>query len=203
MNGLDGIILAGGQSRRMGGSMKALLPVGEQLMIERVREKMQLLCSNITAVAASEEQAKRLSDLKLATVIDTSPGQGPLAALVTAFQYSRHSALWVSACDMPFVSEKAAALLVDYMERSGSMAAVPVINGRLHPLQAVYRAECAEQAKQCLLDGDYSMKGFLKRISHVRVTEEPFAAAGIHLNFVDNINTPEEYQEAQRAGKGV
>ncbi|CAM3112141.1 molybdenum cofactor guanylyltransferase [Paenibacillus lupini] len=203
MNGLDGIILAGGQSRRMGGSMKALLPVGEQLMIERVREKMQLLCSNITAVAASEEQAKRLSDLKLVTVIDTSPGQGPLAALVTAFQYSRHSALWVSACDMPFVSEKAAALLVDYMERSGSMAAVPEINGRLHPLQAVYRAECAEQAQQCLLDGDYSMKGFLKRISYVRVTEEPFAAAGIHLNFVDNINTPDEYQNAQLAGKGV
>lgn len=200
---IDGIILAGGQSRRMGGSMKALLPVGEQTMIERVREKMQQLCGKITAVVASEEQAKLLSDLKLPTVIDTLPGQGPLAALHSAFQNSRYSVLWVSACDMPFVSEKAAALLVDYMERSGSMAAVPEIHGRLHPLQAIYRAECAEPAQQCLMDGDYSMKGFLKRIPYVRVTEEQFAAAGIHLNFVDNINTPEEYQEAQRAGKEV
>ncbi|MGO4107236.1 molybdenum cofactor guanylyltransferase [Paenibacillus sp. YAF4_2] len=203
MNGLDGIILAGGQSRRMGGSMKALLPVGEQVMIERVREKMQLLCGNITAVVASEEQIKLLSELKLPTLIDTSPGQGPLAALHTAFQYSNHSVLWVSACDMPFVSEKAAALLVDYMERSGSMAAVPEIHGRLHPLQAVYRVECAVQTQQCLLDGDYSMKGFLKRIPYVRVNEEQFMAAGILLNFVDNINTPEEYQEAQLAGKEV
>ncbi|SFE99325.1 molybdopterin-guanine dinucleotide biosynthesis protein A [Paenibacillus catalpae] len=200
---LGGVILAGGQSRRMGGMMKALLPIGEQFMIERIRDKMRLLCGSVTAIVASEEQAKLLSRLKLPSLLDTSPGQGPLAALHTALEYSRDSALWVSACDMPFVSEAAAACLIDRMEASGSMAAVPEINGQLHPLQAVYRGGCLEQAERCLQDGDYSMKGFLKRITYVRVTEETFRTFGIALSFVDNINTPEQYQEALRIGKGV
>lgn len=199
---LGGIILAGGQSRRMGGMMKALLPIGEQFMVEHVRDKMRLICGSVTAIVASEEQAKLLSRLKLPSLLDASPGQGPLAALHTALEYSRDKVLWVSACDMPFVSAQAAACLIEQMEANGSMAAVPQINGQLHPLQAIYRVECLERIEQCLQTGDYSMKGYLKRIDYVRVTEDRFYACGIDLSFVDNINTPEQYREA-RMRKGV
>ncbi|WP_208403107.1 molybdenum cofactor guanylyltransferase [Paenibacillus sp. BK720] len=199
---IGGIILAGGQGRRMGGLMKALLPMEGRFMIEQVRDGMLPLCGSVTAVVASEEQAKLLSGLKLPCLIDTSPGQGPLAALHTAFEYNCYSALWVSACDMPFVSAKAASYLQHRMEESGSLAAVPEIKGQLHPLHAVYRAECLEQAERCLQEGDYSMKGFLKRIDYTRVPEEEFALAGIALSFVDNINTPEQYEEA-KLRKGV
>ncbi|MCM3627225.1 molybdenum cofactor guanylyltransferase [Paenibacillus glycanilyticus] len=200
-NQLGGVILAGGQSRRMGGMMKALLPIGEQFMIEHVRDAMLQLCGSVTAIVASEEQARLLSRLKLPSMLDTSPGQGPLAALHTALEYSRDSALWVSACDMPFVSEEAAACLLGQME-SSSMAAIPEINGQLHPLQAIYRGECLEQVERCLQEGDFSMKGLLKRINYVRVTADRFDALGVDLSFVDNINTPEQYQEA-RIRKGV
>lgn len=186
----------------MGGLMKALLPIGGKFMIEHVRNNMLPLCGSVTAVVASEEQAKLLSGLKLPCLIDTAPGQGPLAALHTAFEYNCYSALWVTACDMPFVSDKAAAFLQHQMEESGSLAAVPEVNGQLHPLHAVYRAECLKQVELCLQEGDYSMKGFLKRINYVRVSEEKFQTAGIELSFVDNINTPGQYEEA-KIRKGV
>ncbi|WP_435170949.1 molybdenum cofactor guanylyltransferase [Paenibacillus glycanilyticus] len=194
---IGGIILAGGQGRRMGGLMKALLPIGGQFMIERVRDNMLPLCGSVTAVVASEDQAKLLSGLRLPCLIDAAPGQGPLAALHTAFEYNCYSALWISACDMPFVSGKAAAILQHRMEESGSLAAVPEVNGRLHPLHAIYRAECLEQVERCLREGDYSMNGFLKRINYAKVPEEKFKAAGISHSFVDNINTPEQYEEAK------
>lgn len=178
--------------------MKALLPIGGQFMIEHVRDNMLPLCGSVTAVVASEDQAKLLTGLRLPCLIDTAPGQGPLAALHTAFEYNCYSTLWVSACDMPFVSNKAAVLLQHQMEKSGSLAAVPEVNGQLHPLHAVYRAECLEQVERCLQEGDYSMKGFLKRINYTRVPKEKFEAAGISRSFVDNINTPEQYEEARR-----
>lgn len=199
---MGGIILAGGQGRRMGGLMKALLPIGGRFMIERARDNMLPLCGSVTAVVASEDQAKLLSGLKLPCLIDTMPGQGPLAALHTAFEYNCYSMLWVSACDMPFVSDTAAAYLRQQMEESGSLAAVPEVNGQVHPLHAIYRAECLEQAERCLQEGDYSMKGFLRRINYVRVPEKEFHAAGIALSFVDNINTQEQYEEA-KLRKGV
>ncbi|GLX69216.1 putative molybdenum cofactor guanylyltransferase [Paenibacillus glycanilyticus] len=180
----------------MGGLMKALLPIGEQSMIEHVSRQMSRLCSSVTVVVASEEQGKLLSGLNYPYLIDETPGRGPLAALHTALAYNCYSAVWVSACDMPFVSDKAAALLLREMEESGSMAAVPCLEGQLHPLQAIYRAECVEQVERCLQEGDYRMKGLLNKLNVVRVTEDKFHAAGINLSFIENINTPEQYEAA-------
>lgn len=194
---LDGIVLAGGKGRRMNGKMKALLPIGGDLMIERITSRMSVLCENLIVVVGSLQQMEDLSGMGFQIIRDPIPDQGPLAAFKIALdRIADNKVAWVTACDMPFISAEAAQCMALKMERSGSIAVVPEINGRLHPLHAIYRKECREQAANCLAEGRRGMKDMLYKLDFIRMTEQQFAKDGIDPRFTVNVNTPEEYREA-------
>ncbi|WP_173275618.1 molybdenum cofactor guanylyltransferase [Paenibacillus sp. NEAU-GSW1] len=197
--GMDGIILAGGRSSRMNGQTKALLPFGESAMLDRIISRMSLVCDSLVVVVATEEQYDAMSGRGVRTLIDRLPQQGPLAALHTALEQTEPGKLhWATACDMPFISETAAVWMKQKLERSGKMAIVPEIGGKLHPLHAIYRTECAVAAAEFLAEGRLGMMSLLDRIDFDIVKEKPFAEAGIDVRFAFNMNTPEQYEKALR-----
>ncbi|GIO14184.1 molybdenum cofactor guanylyltransferase [Cohnella xylanilytica] len=196
---LTGLILAGGASRRMGGVAKAFLPVEGREMIRRVADRMEAVCAEVRiAAGAGHPNLEELASLGCPLVFDAFADGGPLAGLLAGLSAAGEGIVWASACDMPFVSAEAAVWMGERLERTrgGEMAAVPEIGGRLHPLQAVYRAECSREAKACLARGERRLTEFARRIRPLVIREEEFAAAGIDLRFVANVNTPEEYRQA-------
>ncbi|MFD2614794.1 molybdenum cofactor guanylyltransferase [Paenibacillus gansuensis] len=192
-NGMEGLILAGGKGRRLGGLVKGLLPVAGIPLIQIIANEMQRVCDSTGIAVADPEQATRLHSFANEIYMDRIPGRGPLAAVSDAFIRARQPAVWISACDMPLVSSCAALYMNDRRTASGVQAAVPWIGGKLHPLQAVYSPECQYAAKHCLQQEEFRMMSFLQRIRFVSVTEEEFAAKGIDIRFVTNINTSEDY----------
>jgi len=197
---LTGLILAGGASRRMGGVAKAFLPVEGQEMIRRVADRMEAVCAEvrIAAGAAGHPNLEELASQGYPLVFDAFADGGPLAGLLAGLSAAGEGIVWASACDMPFVSAEAAVWMAERLERTrgGELAAVPEIGGRLHPLQAVYRTECRREAEACLARGERKLTEFARRLRPLVICEEEFAAAGIDLRFVANVNTPEEYRLA-------
>ncbi len=91
------IILAGGDSQRMG-SDKANLLLGEQTLLQRVIATMQQVFPH---VIVSVRQPR--PEIDLPQVCDEQSGGGPLAGLAAGLGHIATPWAFVVACDMPFV----------------------------------------------------------------------------------------------------
>lgn len=195
---LTGIILAGGQNRRMGGQHKALLTFNGEPLISRQVRLMKSVCSELIVVTNDPKRFLPVVDRSVRIITDFYPGKGPLSGMHAAFSLAKHKLAWVVGCDMPFVSAAAALQLVEEIERSCIDAAVPCLEGRLHPLHAVYRTSCAASIAELLDAETYRVTELLSRIRCKPIDENAFAERGIEQNFAVNTNTPEEFAEAQQ-----
>lgn len=197
--GIGGIILAGGRSSRMNGEMKSLLPLAGMPVIKRIAVEMSRLCQSVTVAAAYEHQAQHYSRLGLSVALDEAPDCGPLVAFYSALQKREEELVWLSACDMPLVSAKSAEWMVQQLKVSGAMAVIPEIGGKLHPLQAIYRKESINLLAPLVAAGERRMGVLMQRLEPLIVTEQAFCEAGIALDFVYNMNTPEQYEHLQQS----
>src|SRR5207253_6933264 len=99
----SGILLCGGQSRRMG-RPKAWLPFGGELMLPRVARLLGEVVSPLVVVAAPEQEVPALPP-EIAVVRDEEKGRGPLQGLAAGLRalQGRASAAYASSCDVPFL----------------------------------------------------------------------------------------------------
>jgi molybdopterin-guanine dinucleotide biosynthesis protein A len=192
-----GVILAGGQNRRMNGRCKALLPFKGKTILERQISEMERFCEEIILVTNQPEQFKSYVSAKLQVIVDRIPGKGPLSGMHAAFHHAMGEECWVVGCDLPFASEKVAQFLLELRRESGADAVVPVVHGRIHPLHAVYHRRSLAVLSDCLLRGEYRVQHFLRQIHTLEVKEREFLDRGFPSTFVFNVNTPEEYQRAK------
>lgn len=188
------VILAGGKSSRMG-TNKALLKINQKMNIEGICDKLNILFDDIILVT---NDPKAYEFLEVRMTADEYPGMGPLAGLHAGLKASDYDVNLVVACDMPFVSAELAEVMIRYCR--GYDAVVPVINGKQHPLFAIYKKEIAEVAAKCIKDGELRMKHLLDLI-HVRyVTEKDLAGfSGTDIERVFfNMNHPQDYEDAKK-----
>ena len=190
---LDAIVLAGGDSRRMG-LPKATLPMGGTSLVGVVVEALRPLFRQVVVVTRDKAA---LPDLDVEILEDEHPLQGPLVGLVRGLSYSDAPWCFVAACDLPYlrpdvIREIAARL-------GGCDAVVPEVNGRLQTLHAFYSSSCLPMAEELLAQGITSMKGLL---AGCRVTELPqsgFSGISGGLDSFRDLDTIEEYQAALRS----
>src|SRR5579862_2707214 len=103
MTKVGGIILCGGQSKRMG-RPKAWLPFGPELMLQRVVRILAMAVQPLVVVAAPDQEVPPLPPgLMLAR--DSKPGCGPLEGLSTGLAAlgSTCDAAYMSSCDVPLL----------------------------------------------------------------------------------------------------
>ncbi|MFZ7946473.1 molybdenum cofactor guanylyltransferase [Neobacillus sp. 19] len=188
------IILAGGKSSRMG-TNKALLKINEKTNIERMADKLKLLFDDIILVTNDSEQYEFLG---LKMVPDQYPGMGPLAGVHAGLLASSCDVNVIVACDMPFVSAELAEALVD--SRGDYDAVIPVINGKQHPLFAVFHKNAAAEALACIEAGRLRMKHLLDQLNVRYVTETELQSySHLYLERVFfNMNHPNEYEDAKK-----
>lgn len=193
---ITGAILAGGQNRRMEGKMKALLPFSGELLIERQIAQMQKICEEIIVVTNQPNLFLPVLDRSIRIITDYFPSKGPLSGMHAALSLARNPDVWIVGCDMPFLSAEAAQSLLDLKKSIHCDAAVPVIDGRTHPLHGVYSKNCADAISALLLSGEYRVMEMLRMIYWQEASESHFLDQGIDLRFVTNVNNPDEYETA-------
>jgi molybdopterin-guanine dinucleotide biosynthesis protein A len=135
-----GIVLCGGQSQRMGFD-KALLPFGDETMIERVIRILNSVVSPIVVVAGHDTKLPPLADSIIVTH-DRQPNQGPLEGIRMGLAAIQHTATaaFVTGCDVPLLVPGFIQTLIDQLGTDGEHdVAVTSEDGFLHPLAAVYR----------------------------------------------------------------
>lgn len=158
------IVLAGGQSTRLGFD-KALLRInGEPL----VRWLPHQLVGIFNAVAVVVDRPNRYA-VTVPQLIDTSPNAGPLAGIAAGLLASTAPALFVCACDMPLLQPALLKRLCSALD--GHALAIPERAGRLEPLCAVYAASCLPVIQQLLRDHRLRANGVASEV-HTRILAE-------------------------------
>ena len=148
MPSASGIILAGGESRRMGGVNKALLEVGGQRIVERVAAILGRIFEEVIVITNSPEEYDFLG---LPMFTDLRPGYGSLGGLYTGLHRCGGAHGFIAACDMPFLVESVIRHLVGLAE--GHDVIVPRLRGYLEPLHAIYGRGCIPYIEE-LMDAD-------------------------------------------------
>ena len=185
---VTGIVLAGGQSRRMG-TDKSLLPFHGRPLIQHVCDQLRLLVSDILIAANSDG---RFSFLSLPVITDEVPGQGPLRGIASALAASRHDLNFVIACDIPWVDHVLLKFLLQ--EAQGCDCVMPVTReGYYEPLFAVYRKNALPAMLSALESGQRRVTALFP-YCRVRTIVVP------DRKWLDNVNTRDDYQRAVGAG---
>jgi molybdopterin-guanine dinucleotide biosynthesis protein A len=187
---IAGVILAGGESRRMGRT-KGLLPIGNVTLIETVLARVREACAAVFLVTNTPELYRQLG---VPMVADALPDRRSLVGIYTGLLRAGGPA-FVCGCDMPFLNPALIRHLGALVE--GVDAVVPHHGGEYEPLHAVYTPACLDPIRRCLARGDRNT-AFLRDV-RVRVVEvEEIRRFDPSLRSFINVNTPEDYARIQR-----
>ena len=199
---IAGIVLCGGQSQRMG-SDKALLPFGDETMIERVIRILNSVVSPIVVVAGHDTKLPPLADSIIITH-DRQPNQGPLEGIRMGLAAIEHTstAAFVTGCDVPLLVPGFIQTLIDQLCDDGEHdVAVASQDGFLHPLAAVYRTHLIPVIDN-LLDHQRRRPMFLyDQVATNRVSTDLLKKADPRLSSLENLNRADDYFAAlEQAG---
>lgn len=186
------IILAGGQSKRMG-TPKSNLPIGGETILQHMLRNLRPLSDTIVVVCASQD--KHPTDLEeVIWAYDSISGQGPLYGLQAGLIAlpPQVTQTFVSSCDAPLMRpDLVSGLLDDFVV---GQALVPQISGFPQPLAAVYATSILSIVTEMLESGQRSLRALLNRIDTRWVSEDKVREIDPQLLSFENINTPEDYQ---------
>ncbi len=192
-----GIILCGGQSRRMGAS-KAHLPFGEETLLARVVRLLHDVVRPVVVVSAAEQELPALP-ADVLFVCDQRPERGPLeglAAGLTALE-GRADAAYATSCDAPFLSPAFVQEMIRRLE--GYDIAVPREHKFHHPLAAVYRVAVLPEVNK-LLAADQLRPAFLfDAVRTHRAPVEELRRVDPELLSLLNMNHPQQYLDGLRS----
>jgi molybdopterin-guanine dinucleotide biosynthesis protein A len=193
---VGGIVLCGGQSKRMG-RPKAWLPFAGEIMLPRVVRLLKQAVHPVVVVAAPDQEVPPLPD-DVAIVRDEERGRGPLQGLVAGLVALRGGAdaAYLSSCDVPFLQPAFVRRLIDLL--GAHAICVPRVGDYHHPLAAVYRLDVAEAVAR-LLAADRLRPYFLFETVATRIVEAAeLAAVDPTFQTLRNLNTPADYEMALR-----
>jgi molybdopterin-guanine dinucleotide biosynthesis protein A len=178
-------ILAGGQATRFGGRDKSALVVEGRRIVDRQLAELSTLTDDLLIVGghAAAPGARAVSDLV--------PGCGPLGGLHAALTAARGSAVFVVACDMPYITAAFAGHLLE-LARDADIV-VPHTEGGYHPLCAVYTRRCLDVVARRLAERQLTVNGLFAELTTRDVGIEEIERFGDRHRLLANVNTPVEY----------
>jgi molybdenum cofactor guanylyltransferase len=188
-----GVVLAGGQSSRMGGGDKCLKQLGSRTLLGHVLHRLRLQVAAMVLNANGDDA--RFNGYGVQVVADSVPDfAGPLAGILAGLDWARTMNVgWMvsTAADAPFLPRD----LVDRLQQGRGTAriAVAASGGWRHPTTALWPVDLADELRQALLAGERKIDRFTARYA---VAPATFDTDPVDPFF--NINTPEELAEAER-----
>lgn len=183
---ISGLILAGGEGRRMGGVDKGLVDWNGSPLVTWVMAALSPVVSPIWISAnRSLAQYQRFSD-RLVGDPEGFRWQGPMAGLLAGLRAAAESgadAVVVSPCDTPNVTPELFRTLYDAYQTGRGVAVVARSGDRLHPLHGVYPVSLVPELERRLRAGNRKVMAFVEAVGAKSVAIEP-------PTLFDNINHP-------------
>jgi molybdenum cofactor guanylyltransferase len=194
----QGVLLAGGLARRMGGGDKPMRTIAGRTILERVIARLKPQCDGLILNANGDPA--RFADFGLTVVPDNVPGfPGPLAGILAALDWTaanRPEVEWVlsAAGDCPFPPRDLVARLHEGRIAANAQLAVAASGGQSHPVIGLWRVSLRNELRHALVVED------LRKIDRW-TARYPLATVTWPAEPLDpffNANTAEDIAEAER-----
>jgi molybdenum cofactor guanylyltransferase len=156
---MSAVLLAGGESRRMGRD-KATLQFRGRPLWQIQFELLRKLQPSEIFISARTDPSWRPEDVRF--VADIPPSRGPLSGLAACLAQMHTTHLLALAIDMPFMTEDFLLSLCDYIELGCGV--VPKIDNRAEPLTAIYPREAEIDFRRALAGADFSLQSLTRRL---------------------------------------
>lgn len=188
---ISGVILAGGQGRRMGGEDKGLLNFANQPLIEHVLRALSPQLDHIVINANRNQQHyARYGEVIADSVSDFA---GPLAGMLAAMDQVDSRYILSVPCDSPFLPADLLQRLYKQLHEQNANIAVAHDGHRLQPVFALIDTKLRESLRDYLLSGERKIDRW-----YAQHTMIPVDFSDSPDTFI-NINRPEElHSEAYR-----
>ena len=174
------------------GLPKATLPLGDELMLQRVVRLLGEAVEQIVVVAAPEQDVPSLPS-EVLLVRDRREGRGPLEGLSAGLEAldGQVDAAYITGCDVPLLVPAFVSRLFEMLGEH--QIAVPYVDGHHQSLAAVYRTDVLHRVRE-LLAVDRMRPFFLfESVSTLVVEENELREVDPTLNTLRNLNQKEDY----------
>jgi molybdenum cofactor guanylyltransferase len=181
-----GVVLAGGQGRRLGGN-KATATLGGRPLLSYPLQALADATDQVVVVAKASTELPSLGDIALWE--EPEEPSHPLVGVVEALRRADGRSVLVCAGDMPFVSQGVLAEIIGAPAASAPATVACTMGGALQPLLARYSPE-ALPALSAAAEAGAPAREVVAQLRPLRVpVEMP------HVLF--NVNTPEDLEQAE------
>jgi molybdenum cofactor guanylyltransferase len=170
---LSAVLLAGGESRRMGTDKATFLFRGKPLWQVQLETLHRLRPAEIF-LSAKTDPSWRPNNVQF--IADIPPSSGPLSGLAASLAKIRTTHLLVLAIDMPFMTENYLLSICNAIEAGRGVVAK--IDNRAEPLAAVYPREAEIDFRTALAGTDFSLQNVVgdlvmsRKLLEISVTEQ-------------------------------
>ena len=194
---VTGVLLAGGQSRRMGGGDKCLRLLGGKSLLARIIERAAPQVDRLVINANGDPARFALFDAPV--VADTIDGfVGPLAGVLTGMEWAAANTpdnAWIAtfATDAPFFPDELVARLAAAIAGGAADMACAASGGRRQPVFGLWPVALRADLRRCLVEqgirkvDDWTAKYHLSEVEFAADTIDPFF----------NVNRPEDLVAAE------
>ena len=193
-----GLLLAGGQSRRMGGGDKALRLLGGQTLLDHVIERLRPQVAALVLNANGDPA--RFERFGLPVVADSVPDfAGPLAGILAGLDWAAAHrpdcpAVVSVATDAPFLPEDLVSRLAQGMGEAGAELACAASAGQAHPVIGLWPVRLRQDLRQAVVvEGVRKVDIWTARY---RLATVPFLETVPGLDPFFNANRPEDLDRA-------
>jgi len=192
-----GVLLAGGQSRRMGGGDKCLRPLGESTILEHVIDRIRPQVGPLILNANGDPE--RFQSYGLPVVADVVDGfAGPLAGILTGLRWTENEAPhcdWVLSVptDAPFIPQDLVASLCREISAHSAQLACAMSRGRTHPVVGLWPVALADALERALVGED--IRKIDRWTARYNLVEVAFDDTDVDPFF--NANRPEDLATAE------
>jgi molybdopterin-guanine dinucleotide biosynthesis protein A len=192
---VTGVILAGGQGRRMGGVDKGLQPLRGKPMIEWVIERFAPQVAEVLVNANQNLDAYAAYGHRV--IPDVIGGYaGPLAGLHRALTEARYALVATVPCDSPFLPADLVSRLRAHLDAAGADLAVARTGEQPHPVFCLCRRSVLPSLAAFLEAGGRKIDAWYASLHVVHVAFDDEAGA------FSNINTQDELAGFEKAARG-
>jgi len=185
------IVLAGGESKRMG-TDKASLFLGRQTLLEHTFQKVSPLFSE-AYVSVRELR----NHVQYPQIQDISTERSPMMGIAAALKHCSTSWIFVVACDMPFIAPE----LIIQMEkqRNTYQMVVPECQGFKQPLLAFYHQSCLPVMQTKISKGQRGLQGLIRSLNAKVLDEHWLKQYDADLKSFFDLDTKEDLKVAENS----
>ena len=194
--GTTAVLLAGGQSKRMGKD-KAFLKYKNKTFLRLILEEIEDYVDEIILSINKDENLYK-DEIKginkdIIFVKDIDSYAGPLNAVVSCADKIKQDKFFLLTCDTPLFKGELIPYFNSLIENYDCI--IPIINGKYQPINTIYKRETLEIAKNLYFDEKKdALFSWINRLNVKYVNEGEIKEVDKILGSYFSINTPKQYE---------